>query len=423
MKSIIKSIGNYNHLYCSSGLFFLLMTLFLMPFPRTWSLYTLGAFLFSGFLLWISDFKSYNKLLFEKGISILPLVVYFFLNIFWLWSASSKWIYIETNLMFLLIPIMGFPIFTSEKFQVKLDLLFKCFVFGILAICLFEFLRAAWITIYSIDIPVDSGIEIDGPVSPFKSYRLSFLEHPTYLTIKVLFAISILLFLRRDFKMRPFFYVSFIFIFLVFVFFLSSRTGILITLLLTLLFLYYFLKKYRLHILLIVIIPLILFGAYKISTLNPRINYRTELLIKRYKTGNARLEEIDPRFTTWATTIDLIREKPLFGVGLDARDILASEYKKQGYKNEASLRLNSHNQFLETQLTFGITGTLVLLWILFSPLFRKGGISNPVIYKAFLIIIIASSLFESMLVRQWGIMFFVLFYCIQVFIPLSIENR
>jgi O-antigen ligase len=107
---------------------------------------------------------------------------------------------------------------------------------------------------------------------------------------------------------------------------------------------------------------------------------------------------------------------------LDARNILAIEYKKQGYNNEASLRLNSHNQFLETQLTFGITGTLVLLWLLFGPLLRKGGITNPVIYKAFLIIILTSSLFESLFVRQWGIMFFVLFYCIQVFIPRSIEN-
>jgi len=49
--------------------------------------------------------------------------------------------------------------------------------------------------------------------------------------------------------------------------------------------------------------------------------------------------------------------------------------------------------------------------MLLTPLIRPNTWTQSLIIP-FLIIVGISMLFESILVRQWGIMFFVLFYCI-----------
>jgi O-antigen ligase len=137
----------------------------------------------------------------------------------------------------------------------------------------------------------------------------------------------------------------------------------------------------------------------------------SDLFIK-YNNKELVLKKVDPRFNEWLTTIELIRENPYLGVGLNSRDILADQYAKNGYPYEASIRLNSHNQFLETQLAFGVPGTIILLWMLLTPLLRRKNSWDPDLVIPFWIIVFVSMLFESILVRQWGIMFFVLFYCI-----------
>ncbi len=151
--------------------------------------------------------------------------------------------------------------------------------------------------------------------------------------------------------------------------------------------------------------------TFKISFLNERINNKISDLLIKFNNKELVVKKVDPRLNEWLTTIELIREHPFFGVGLNSRDILANQFNKNGFPYEASIRLNSHNQFLETQLAFGIPGTLILLWMLLTPLIRRNTWNQSLIIP-FLIIVCISMLFESILVRQWGIMFFVLFYCI-----------
>jgi O-antigen ligase len=142
------------------------------------------------------------------------------------------------------------------------------------------------------------------------------------------------------------------------------------------------------------------------------LNHKLEEIVERSSIEKAGFKGLDPRTKSWFSAINLIKEKPVFGVGLNATNILAEEYSRQGYKTEAELRLNAHNQFLETQLTFGIPGTIILLWMLLTPLIRRKEMWNPELVIPFLIIISVSMIFESILVRQWGTMFFVLFYCL-----------
>jgi hypothetical protein len=50
--------------------------------------------------------------------------------------------------------------------------------------------------------------------------------------------------------------------------------------------------------------------------------------------------------------------------------------------------------------------------MLITPLIRRRKAWKPSLICPFLIIVAVAMMFESILVRQWGIMFFVLFYCI-----------
>jgi len=396
-----------------SGFLLLCLTAFLMPFPRSWSLYSLGLSMITGFLIWVMDFE----VLKAKFVSKLPLnsppVAYFIIILIYFLFKTPEWKFIEGYLMFLLVPLFCFPLFVSDYFFRKKEIFIKIFVFGLITICLFELLRAyfGW-NIGAIGAS-DISFDPESYASSFRSQKLSFLEHPTYLSMKVLFAICLLIILRNEINIPIFFTLILVAVLSIFLYLLSSRT-IYIAFLIFIYLLYRFLIRYRLGITILLIAPLILIGAYKVYTLNPRVINKTELLKKRYTVDKLKIKDLDPRFTSWFTTFDVIRQHPLFGVGLDAKDILVEEYKKAGYNNEANLKLNSHNQFLETQLTLGISGSLVLLWMLFAPLFRKREIWKPELYITFLIILIIAFLFESVLVRQWGIMFYTLFYCFQV---------
>jgi len=96
-------------------------------------------------------------------------------------------------------------------------------------------------------------------------------------------------------------------------------------------------------------------------------------------------------------------------------------YIKEGYPYYAQLKLNAHNQFLETQLTWGIPGTVLLILMLFAPAIRRWNVYSRPLYVTFLIILITAFLFESVLVRQWGIMFYSVFYLFQI--TQSAENK
>ncbi len=398
----------------TAGFFLLCFTVFLMPFPRSWCLYPLGLSMILGLILWILDFKKLKIKFINKLPLVSPPLVYFLLVLIYFLFRTPEWNYIEGYMMFLLVPLFCFPLFASDYFFRRSSIFIKVFISGLLIICLFEIFRAYFGWNINVAGAADISFDPESYASAFRSQKLSFLEHPTYLSMKLLFAISLIIIVHKEINLSKIFSVILIAAFSIFLYLLSSRTIYLAFILIFVFLVYRYLKKSGLRFLVIIIAPLILIGAYKVYSLNPRIINKTELLKKRYTVDKLKFKDLDPRFTSWFTTVDMIKQHPMFGVGLEARVLLSEEYRKTGYNNEASLRLNSHNQFLETQLTFGIAGSLVLLWMLFAPLFRKREIWKPALYYMFLIILITAFLFESVLVRQWGIMFYTLFYSFQV---------
>jgi len=121
------------------------------------------------------------------------------------------------------------------------------------------------------------------------------------------------------------------------------------------------------------------------------------------------------RLLTWDASFQLITEAPLLGYGIgDTNDVLIERYKELNYFENYNNQYNAHNQFLETFLQTGILGFVVLISIFIVLGIRMNRSRNEV---AVFIILIIALLFESMLVRFNGIVFF------SIVIPLLLKKR
>ncbi|WP_152538512.1 O-antigen ligase family protein [Aquimarina macrocephali] len=121
------------------------------------------------------------------------------------------------------------------------------------------------------------------------------------------------------------------------------------------------------------------------------------------------------RLLSWDASIKLIKDAPIFGYGTgDANDVLIQKYKELDYALNYKSKYNSHNQFLQTYLQTGIIGFGVLVSIFVVLAMRMKRSRNE--FSVFLILFI-SLVFESMLVRFNGIVFF------SIVTPLLLKKR
>ena len=117
------------------------------------------------------------------------------------------------------------------------------------------------------------------------------------------------------------------------------------------------------------------------------------------------------RIILWTAAFQIFYKHP-FGVGTGNMDeFMEKELIILKQKELTKQNFNPHNQFLQTAVEIGFFGLLVFFAILFSSIYY--GLK----YKNYLLIIISSnllfnSLFESMLQRQSGIIFYCFWICL-----------
>ncbi|MFL5754632.1 MAG: O-antigen ligase family protein [Bacteroidia bacterium] len=128
------------------------------------------------------------------------------------------------------------------------------------------------------------------------------------------------------------------------------------------------------------------------------------------------------RLEFWKTGLDIVRAKPLFGVGTgDVRKAFELQYRLNNSKLEESWRLRSHNQFLAIAIAFGIAGLLLFCtWLFLPPLLQKN--KHP-LFALFFIIALLSMLNEDTLETQAGVTFYGFFYCCFLFSGSSLKER
>ncbi len=116
------------------------------------------------------------------------------------------------------------------------------------------------------------------------------------------------------------------------------------------------------------------------------------------------------RIEYWKTGLAIIKENPFLGVGTgDVQDAFNQEYVKKKTALQKEYWFRAHNMFLTIQISFGIIGTILFFWFLFSFLrvnFRQKNLLGFCIFG----VIVASFFIEDTLETQTGVSLFSLFF-------------
>ena len=110
----------------------------------------------------------------------------------------------------------------------------------------------------------------------------------------------------------------------------------------------------------------------------------------------------------WETSIELLKENPLVGVGTgDVKDVLKQRNREKGLEHLVELNLNSHNQFLTLGVALGGIGMLLLILLVFTAFVYGCLVSGDLwIHRLIMLGIFLFFLTESAFETQAGVVFF-----------------
>ncbi|MCX6196695.1 MAG: O-antigen ligase family protein [Flavobacteriia bacterium] len=280
------------------------------------------------------------------------------------------------------------------------------------------------VTLYGIIMALSAWLGAGGGNWVYFSSAISPIHHPSYLaaylTISTAFA-----FIGWREKL-PFFSLYWIIPFTIFVIvihgFLQSLSGTLFLLIAIFTSLLIWLRnKFRRPIFYTIIILMPIIGFIVINSIPSVQNDWKDAssnIIEYSKNPKSFVENREQtlssssvRIILWTAAFQIFYKHP-FGVGTGNMDeFMEKELIILKQKELTKQNFNPHNQFLQTAVEIGFFGLLVFFAILFSSIYY--GLK----YKNYLLIIISSnlifnSLFESMLQRQSGIIFYCFWLCL-----------
>ena len=193
------------------------------------------------------------------------------------------------------------------------------------------------------------------------------------------------------------------FVFALATFFSTSRNGFLALIFILVIVSVYAIiryKKWLVGISVVLIIWIVASSLLKDINLGTRSFHGFNKVTDVIKNSNVKedaSESTAVRVLVWKSTLSLIKNNPLLGVGTgDIKDELKAEYKLNGYVEPVKKNYNAHNQFLQSFAALGIIGLVS---------FQK----NNYLYLMFIINIAVSCLTESILEVQAGVVFFTFF--------------
>lgn len=199
----------------------------------------------------------------------------------------------------------------------------------------------------------------------------------------------------------------------------SARMGLLCLILTSVFLVVKQIKSVVLKALSVVLIPCFLFLFLWISPLKERYisAFETEMILPHKEQMP---HEVNYRYGIWYCALQNIKEHPLFGVNPDqAQDRLNECYTKfdyESYEDFTKVTYNTHNQYLDQFLKFGVLG--FLLFVCTFGFFLKNSSS---FYQLFILLIGLSFLTENFLDRQMGVVFVALFN--SLFVVYNLNKR
>ncbi len=257
----------------------------------------------------------------------------------------------------------------------------------------------------------------EGSIEVFYYSRLSFLIHPSYLSMYACFAIAVLLYFswkkvirgKRMQMLAMFAVLAFEF----FVILLSSKAGILSLLLIIGMYISYLVFSQKRIAKAFISGGLLIASFVFLFLLFP--SSATRFAETREAIGQADIhaDEIanssSERIMIWWYVFEITNDNLLGGVGTgDVKDHLLAKYSEKQMMNALQLELNAHNQYLQTLIALGLFGLVVLLLNLILPALYSIEFKHY-LYLIFILLIAFNFLFESMLETQAGVVFYAFF--------------
>ena len=248
--------------------------------------------------------------------------------------------------------------------------------------------------------------------------QLSFIRHPSYVAMYATFSFYFLLdflnkthkFLSRFFKILLYIIMA---VLLLGVFFLQSKAGIVVFCILAVVWFIYllFVRNTNIAAALSIIIVISSIGIVLHETQwVPMHRFKDSIEdVNKFKTNHLGSGSSEIRLTVWKSTLEICKKNLPWGVGTgDATDELSVNAVKKNYTNLIGRHFNAHNQYLQTLLTTGIPGLIVLLTYCLHP-FITGIRKKNVLYISFALILILNLVVESMFEVRGGVCFFAIF--------------
>jgi O-antigen ligase len=128
----------------------------------------------------------------------------------------------------------------------------------------------------------------------------------------------------------------------------------------------------------------------------------------------------DPRYPVFKSCLEVISANPIFGVGIgDVQDVLLKTYEKHNYQEALMNNYNPHNDLLQMQVTTGIVGTGLYLFLIFQML-RYIWAERNIFMISFVVLYLIASVSESILERNKGVVFFAFFLTVIFILKLMI---
>lgn len=318
-------------------------------------------------------------------------------------NVSDGWQNMEKKLSFIIFPLFFFVSDMTYLSSKRIKALFYAFLSGLL---LFIVSNMLW-AIYDF-------IVLDAPIRRFLGWEITKINyiHHTYIAMYACFGIIYSFVELFDNHLKSKGKIAFLLSTLVlstlFVILVESRAGILcMFLLFACLFAWlFFVKKKRMITMCVgtaLAVLLVIFFLLFPSGLNRIIKTQQDLVDTEHKE--------DIRITLLKAGLSVAKENCMFGVGVGDRcDVLIKYYEDN---NLECGDLNSHNQFVDTTISIGMLGLLLLLGYFVVPIVLFAINKRwDVVMLLFLFSIAFNAMFEAVFETQTGILYFNFIFCL-----------
>lgn len=239
---------------------------------------------------------------------------------------------------------------------------------------------------------------------------LSVFHHPSYFSMYLLFAVAVVAFYIGKMKSMKVKIVGIglILFFVLMIFLLTARAGIIAAFVLFFYFFFFHLFK-KVRIIFRLFFLVLFLGLSFLFVIN-NIRFQKIIDLSRGTEEISRFAESNTRLRVWKTSLQIVQKSFFLGVGTgDIKDELKTKYSQNLDEEAYDLNLNCHNQFLETFVGQGLFGFILLILTLFFPLLSKNNRYKQLL-GFFIIIVVVNFIFESMLNTIAGVVFFAYFY-------------